>query len=57
MTITTKPLRKRPGRAGRRLLGLGGLLGGLDISMTDDNAIPRPIEDSMVSSLDVPTTK
>jgi len=52
-----KPLRKRPSLAGRRLPRLGGLVGGLDISMTDDNAIPRPIEDSMVSSLDVPTTK
>ena len=32
---------------------MGGLLGGLDV----ENAIPLAIEDSMVSSLDVPTTR
>jgi hypothetical protein len=34
---------------------VGGLLGGLDV--TGVNAIPLSIEDSMVSSLDVVTTR
>jgi len=32
---------------------VGGLLGGMDV----ENAIPLAIEDSMVFSLDVPTTR
>lgn len=55
--MTTKPLRKLPNWARRLLLGLSGLLSGLDISMPDDNATPLPIEDSMVSSLDALTTR